>query len=80
MEVPWDLEVYPLVCHTSLLFMKGFGRGFILWGLIRQFIPLTGFKFFLGWFESWKTRHITMKIQGNNQNIIQIVTSHDDGV
>jgi hypothetical protein len=80
MQVPRNIEVSPLVRHTSLLIMEGSGRGIILWGLKRQFIPFTGFKFFLGWFESLKTRHTTMQFQGNNQNVIHIVASHADGV
>jgi hypothetical protein len=60
--------------------MKGFGRVVILWGLIRQFIPLTGLKLLLGWFEIWKARHNTMQVQGNNQNVVHSFTSHDEGV
>jgi hypothetical protein len=43
-------------------------------------IPLTGFKFFSGWFESWKEIHNTVQVQGNNQNVFHVVTSHADGV
>jgi hypothetical protein len=60
--------------------MESFGGGIILWGLKLQFIPITGFKFFLGWLESWKAIHNTMQVLGNNQNFLHIITYHDDGV
>jgi hypothetical protein len=60
--------------------MESYGGGIILWGLKSQFVPITGFELFLGWFESFKSRQNTMQVQGNNQNVLQIITSHADEV
>jgi hypothetical protein len=60
--------------------MESLGGGIILWGLKCQFIPVTGLNFLLIWLKRCKTKHNTMQIEENNQNIIHIITSHADGV